>query len=99
MIRIAVVLVVVIVLVLVVARLLGGDVLFRIIVRSGRVQIKGQVLGRSTAEILEFIRGLRLPSGSRISGVKSGDRFRLAFNSAVPESKHQRIRNFLYLKP
>jgi len=71
---------------------------FRIRIVAGFPIMRGDVPGRSRSEILGFVRGLDLPEGAMITGLKDGDRFRIVLSRAVPEEHQQRIRNFLYLR-
>ncbi len=79
-----------------------GGGLFRIRVRGGRAELRGQVPGRSRADVIEFINSLDLPEGAAISGHPSprkqdpGRGFELRF-SKIPQPTQQRIRNYLYL--
>jgi hypothetical protein len=60
------------------------------------VKIKGEVPGYSHGEVADFIAGLELPKGAKIWAVPDRDRIQLRFNSAVPETLQQRMRNFFY---
>jgi hypothetical protein len=79
-----------------------GKALFRIRIRGGRAELRGQVPGRSQADVLEFVDSLELPDGAEISGHPAarnqdpGRGFELRF-SKIPQPTQQRIRNYLYL--
>lgn len=86
----------------VVFKILGGgmgDAKFIVTVEGegpDAVKIKGEVPGYSHGDVAEFIAGLELPSGAKIWGVPDRNRIQLRFNSTVPETLQQRLRNYFY---
>ncbi len=84
---------------LVVYKLLGGlgDAKFVIKVRGdGEVDVRGEAPGLSLGEVVEFVRGLELPAGAKISGVPDRGKITLRFSGDIPENLKQRMRNFFY---
>ena len=74
------------------------DAVFVVEVRDDdeRVHVRGGVPGKDTAAVAAFVRSLELPVGARVWGTRDGGRLRLGFSSRVPESLHQRMRNYFY---
>ncbi len=62
------------------------------------VHIDGAVPGHTTPDVASFIAELELPRGARVRGLPHGERIELWFSPSVPEHRHQRLRNFFYLK-
>ena len=97
MIRLSFFVAVVVLIVVLLKKLLSGvGSIFDIHVKGRTPTIHGTVPGRSMLEVRDFLSGLQLPSGSRITGYPDGRRFRLEFNDKVPEGTRQRIRNFFF---
>ena len=59
------------------------------------VSIKGQVPGKSNADVADFVAGLELPAGAKIWAVPDRDRVVLRFSN-VPDNLQQRCRNYFY---
>jgi hypothetical protein len=76
-----------------------GDATFVVTVESEGsegIKIQGDVPGYSAGEVAEFVAGLQLPIGAKVWGIPDRDRIRLRFSATVPETLHQRMRNFFY---
>lgn len=77
----------------------GGDATYTIRVTGDGIEgvkVDGEVPGKSTSTVAEFVAGLQLPKGAKIWAVPDRDRVMLRFSSQVPEHLQQRIRNFFY---
>ena len=74
---------------------------FRVTVRGEGIEgvkVEGRVPGYGHDEVAAFVAELELPVGAKIRGIPQGDRVGLRFSDEVPPHRHQRLRNFFYLK-